>query len=307
MPAGCEIKFALSHEKGFTKSTALPSAVCTGETALIKACADGDVAAVGLHLGQGTGLNEADSGGWTPLMTAVVRGNTSCARLLLEHDAKVDLINGSGVTALILACIADSRECAVLLCSYGASRSVTNKFGRSAAYFARQNDEALARWLEQTHQYVTPLHYLDDLTPLRTRALLEAGASIHARAAPDAPSSLDIARDLERGGSAPAGSPAAIVLAWWRERLQALAMGTHSRLGRGSPLRHLGGIPEVLELIAQHWAAKDGDGLVTQTPKGDAAMRDVVVRFDSRPDTPPQQSRKCSQWAAEREARNELF
>jgi hypothetical protein len=135
------------------------------------------------------------------------------------------------VTALILACIADSRECAVLLCSYGPSRRATNKFGRNAAFFARQNNLPLARWLEQTRHWSSPLHYLEaGLTPERTLALLAAGAYPHARVpnAPIEPSPLERARTLERAGEAAPGSPAHLVLRWWRDLLLREVMFAHA-------------------------------------------------------------------------------
>jgi hypothetical protein len=117
-------------------------------------------------------------------------------------------------------------------------------------------------WFVATRLWVTPLHYLEDgLTPQRTRALLAAGHSVHARAEElYAPSPLDLAEALERDGRAFAGSAAAIVLASWREALVALAMGLHPRLGKASAIRHLGsvrdsaGCPLLLTLIRDHLA-----------------------------------------------------
>ena len=241
--------------------------------ALMVSTADGDVRAVRLLLNNHADPNHTDASGWTPLMMACMRAHVACARLLLDHGAEVDRCNHDGVTALMLACIADSKACAMLLCFHGASRDLTNKHGRPAGYFARQNNPQLARWLEKTRHYVSLLHYLDGglLTAQRTRELLTEGASPHARArgVVGAPSPLDVARALERAGEAPAGSPAEVVLGWWRERLRALAMGTHCRLGSGSSVRLLGGVPEVLDLIVQRLAAAEGAEATTDAPSAE--------------------------------------
>jgi hypothetical protein len=42
-----------------------------------------------------------------------------------------------------------------------------------------------------------------------------------------------------------------LVLSWWRPRLLALAMGTHTRLGAESPFHHLVGHHAVIEMIAE--------------------------------------------------------
>ncbi len=270
--------------------------------ALIDACAEGDEVTVrNLLKLQGVCPDHTNASGWTALMVASTRSHVGCTRLLLEHGAEVDRANKDGVTALILACIADSHQCAVLLCAYGASRSATNKFGRAAAYFARQNNPHLARWLERTRHWCSPLHYLDDgLSLERTQALLEAGVSPHARVpgVVGAPSPLDIALELERAGEAPAGSPAALVLLWWRERLAALAMGTHSRLGRRSPVRVLGGMPEVLELVAHHLAysapSPKAEAARATDAQGCAAVWPAAARA-ARPNTSPSDHpSKCS-------------
>jgi hypothetical protein len=60
-----------------------------------------------------------------------------------------------------------------------------------------------------------------------------------------------IARELHAKGEAAEGSAAALVLSWWRPRLLALAMGTHTRLGAESPFRHLVGHHAVIEMIAE--------------------------------------------------------
>ena len=69
-----------------------------------------------------------------------------------------------------------------------------------------------------------------------------------------APSPLDLAKKLEEQSLAPRGSAAALVLAWWRARRLAFAMGTHARLGALSVVHKLSGAPDVCELIMTHVA-----------------------------------------------------
>ena len=74
---------------------------------------------------------------------------------------------------------------------------------RSAALFGS--------WLDARRFHTTPLHALDGMNEARARALLRAGADVHAAEAeePGAPSPLDVATALLARGDADAESAAA--------------------------------------------------------------------------------------------------
>ena len=64
--------------------------------------------------------------------------------------------------------------------------------------------------------YTTPLHHLELLSAAHARDLLRAGAALEARARPDAPSPLELARQLQQhpdGGAAPGSEAARLVVA----------------------------------------------------------------------------------------------
>lgn len=68
-----------------------------GETALLTAAREGDVAAVRLLMEAGASCHAANSFGWTPLRTALLHGHSDCALLLLDAGlADVDKEDGGG-------------------------------------------------------------------------------------------------------------------------------------------------------------------------------------------------------------------
>ena len=250
----------------------------SGSTALHLACANGHEACCRLLLERGASINRADCDGATALKEAAAEGSEACASLLLDHGASVDLADFAGVTPLMKASAQGHKQCVRLLTCHGASRSKTDHVGQCAAEVARLHHQLqTAMWLEATVQWTTPLHHLELLTPERTLSLLRGGASVHARAgsravagtmaaasgsddpepSSEAPSPISLARALERAGKAPSGSAAALMLGWWRARLLALAMGTHARLGEGSAVLKLGGVPEVLQMIVLAWMRQE--------------------------------------------------
>jgi uncharacterized membrane protein YhfC len=142
-----------------------------------------------------------------------------------------------------------------LLSSYGAARTFTNRDRTKCTaeeLAMRTGHTALTAWLvTSTRKWTTPLHHLTIISAARAHALLRKGASILAATAPGDPTPLSLARELQAKGEAAEGSAAALVLSWWRPRLLALAMGTHTRLGAESPFRHLVGHHAVIEMIAE--------------------------------------------------------
>lgn len=249
----------------------------TGTTALMIAAAGGYASIVEVLLEHRANARlQSRSGGFTALMEACSGGHYDAATVLLEHDAStVELVGQHGETALMCACMCGSLRMVQLLCSYGASRSVRDRKGHTvwslAVDLSQQQTvppldgsrtachRRIAEWLVETEDWVTPLHHLECLSGERAAALISAGADLHARRAPGAPSPLDLARGVTGRATDPEGmfrpdepSPAAAaVLDAWSRRLVALAMGTHSRLGEHSPVRRLAGLPEVLQLIVR--------------------------------------------------------
>lgn len=219
---------------------------------LVDACQRGDHDHVVQLLDARNYVDAVGVQGVTPLMAACMCGREKIALLLLERGAVVNTTDFDGDTALMRACRNDYPAIARLLCSFGALRSMANRHGQTAVDDAEQCNAKLAEWLVDSWHWTTPLHHLEELTPERTVALL-ADIDPNARACVDVPfdvpSPLDRARALEGGGKAPRGSPARLVLDWWRSRLAALAMGTHARLGAESAVLKLAGEVDVFQMI----------------------------------------------------------
>ena len=85
-------------------------------------------------------------------------------------------------------------ETVELLCSYGASNRA-----EAALQASRAGHSSLARWLEASEDWTTPLHHLGTLSPERAYRLLREGADLHAAIAPGRPSPLTIACEGTRG------------------------------------------------------------------------------------------------------------
>ena len=71
-----------------------------GETALMLAAANGDLALVKLLVDRGAKINLS---GWNPLTYAAWRGQTEVVKFLLDKGADIDAAGPSGVTALMMA------------------------------------------------------------------------------------------------------------------------------------------------------------------------------------------------------------
>ena len=90
-----------------------------------------------------------------------------------------------------------------LLCSFGAGPRA-----EAATQAERAGHAPLARWLELSEEWTTPLHYTRAVTPARAFRLLRDGADLHACAYPGRPTPLSLDR-----GEAPPGSTAEMILA----------------------------------------------------------------------------------------------
>eukprot|EP00966_Prymnesium_polylepis_P014921 344875-Prymnesium_polylepis.1 len=151
------------------------------DTALELACQYGGDQCVRILLdaGAASGLHR----GTTPLITAAVCGWPACIRELLRHNAAIDEASlAHGGTALP-GCRRSHR-------AHG--DPVANRTARDAAV---ANGHALiANWLEATHEWHTPLHYLDVKGLTSVREMLRTGADVHACRSASSPSPLDVAR-----------------------------------------------------------------------------------------------------------------
>ena len=183
-------------------------------TPLHIACRNGHTATASVLLAAGADANTAADDGATPLLLACQDGHTETAAMVLGAGADVDKVSFSGGTPLHIACQQGHLACVQLASSYGAARVVTMSNGSTtfsaedvAADFA---NDAIVAWLTTSRPYFTPLHHVATISAERTRALLRAGANLHAAAAVDWPTPLSLARELRDAGE---GTAAQLVLA----------------------------------------------------------------------------------------------
>jgi len=225
------------------------------EAPLLDAARRGDTAKVRRLLAEGAGIDQIDKYGKSALMLVSIYNHLETASVLLEDGADVNQANSWGFAPMSAACIGGNLDMVQLLSSYGAARTFTNRDRTKCTaeeLAMRTGHTALTAWLvTSTSKWTTPLHHLTIISAARAHALLRKGASILAATAPGDPTPLSLARELQAKGEAAEGSAAALVLSWWRPRLLALAMGTHTRLGAESPFRHLVGHHAAIEMIAE--------------------------------------------------------
>jgi hypothetical protein len=79
-------------------------------------------------------------------------------------------------------------------------------------------------WLTASREWSTPLHHLTVIDAERTRALLRAGADLHAAATASGPTPLSLARSMRTAGDALDGTAAHLVL----EAAEAWSPRTHA-------------------------------------------------------------------------------
>lgn len=216
-----------------------------GESPLIHAAGHVSTDVASTLIDHGATVDFASDDGTTALMRAAYHGHAPLVVTLVEAKASLDTVNASGESALLFACQENHMDAvSTLLCAgadvevatneglrplhtaafnghldvvqwvarYGADRS-TRCDGRTAEEWAAVNAKAsVARWLRETAEWTTPLHYLQLLPPPSAVSLLRGGADLHARLRDDAPSPLSLARSLAHAKLAPAGSPADLVL-----------------------------------------------------------------------------------------------
>lgn len=191
-----------------------------GVTPLLIAAQHGHTDVVATLLEAGAGVNVAAENGIAPIHLAAAEGRLEILTLLCEApDVNVDLLTENGFSALDFAARGGSVECCMALCSYGAKM-------RDDAYeqAAEAGQERAMAVLEVTRFYDTPLHFPTAVPPARARALLRAGADVHAEAAMTPLGVLQstaakvatpytIACGMAERGEAPPGSTADLILA----------------------------------------------------------------------------------------------
>ena len=155
-------------------------------------------------------MNQADGNG-TPLYIACFFGHTEVVAKLLAANAEVDRTTVNGSTPMSTACHNGHLRCVQLLSSYGARHPPSPPGDSAENYATSRGHHDVAGWHPHP-PLVDALHHLELLTPERARALLRAGADIHAAAEPGGPTPLSLAQDLSEAGNAKEGTAAFLVL-----------------------------------------------------------------------------------------------
>ena len=198
----------------------------TCRSALLIAAARNRPEAVRALLSRGASVEARGDAGVAALELASAAGHRSVVDELLTHTrgVAVDAKGSDGRTALMLSSAAGHLETCRTLCEWGASVEATvlrgastcrddsitlalrHKHWRVASLLAgystpgywkratRRSAALFGLWLDARRFHSTPLHALDGMSEARARALLRAGADVHAAEAeePDAPSPLDV-------------------------------------------------------------------------------------------------------------------
>lgn len=114
------------------------------ESELLKAVAEGDVAAVEALLAAGAQINGASPVGETALMRASSRGHLDVVRLLLDAGADVNGRRGDGMTPLIYAAFFGHADVVRLLMDNGADLDARDRLGMRALDWAKSKGATAA-------------------------------------------------------------------------------------------------------------------------------------------------------------------
>jgi hypothetical protein len=205
------------------KGVAVNDASRDGVTPLYIACLKGHGKITSLLLDAGAAVNQADNRGFTPLHIACHHGHHEIANILLAVGAAVNQSTDYGFTPFKTACNRGHLACVQLVSSYGGVRSQEDGEPWTAEELAIEHAD-VHTWLVASRAWSTPLHHLTVIDGRRARALLRAGADIHATAADGGPTPLSLARRMRTAGDARDGSAAHLVL----EAYEAWSPHTHA-------------------------------------------------------------------------------
>lgn len=178
-----------------------------GVTPLMAAAQHGHADSLTALLEFGADPNLAGEEACTPLHLVAVEGHDHIVSALCEAGADPSLPMKNDFTPLDFAAEFNHVHTAELLCSYSAMPR-----GEAALQASRAGHMDLARWLEASEEWITPLHHLLVVPPERAYRLLRDGADLHACTQPGRPSPFSLACELADRGEVEAGSTAALVL-----------------------------------------------------------------------------------------------
>lgn len=92
-------------------------------------------------IADGVDLNAYSEYGWTPIMFAIQTGNTDIVTALVNAGANVNAVAEDSSTPLMQAVItAENPHMIKALLNLGADIHITDRDGKTALYYARQND-----------------------------------------------------------------------------------------------------------------------------------------------------------------------
>ena len=136
---------------------------------------------------------DEEGGADVPLVHALLEAGAP-----LENGLPMETGATAGCTPLLIACATGALQLVQLYSSYGAERAPPNAYYTAST---AGTDEVQA-WLQESADWSTPLHHASVVPVERTRALLRAGADLHAQARPGAPTPLQLAeQSREHPGS----------------------------------------------------------------------------------------------------------
>jgi len=180
--------------------------------------------AAGVELEAEAGKQVAIQAGAIPLLLAAMRRLHADAKMqtngcwvlsrLVEGsgaaaDARRQAAIDAGAMSLVSAALREHKE------HHGIQGAVSRLLARLLGLKTDRDAwpmtwATVLEWCRNALQWTSPLHYLDHLSSGVARALLRDGADLHARAAPGAPSPLDLAE--QRCGTAAEGAVVRLVL-----------------------------------------------------------------------------------------------
>ena len=151
----------------------------------------GDESRTALHNCSAKGDDDGFDG--VPLAQALLEAGAPLENGLPVHTGVM-----AGCTPLVIACVTGALKLVQLYSSYGAKRAPPDAhFTASTA-----GTDGVQAWLQESADWSTPLHHASVVPIERTRALLRAGADLHAQARPGAPTPLELAeQSREHPGS----------------------------------------------------------------------------------------------------------